>query len=562
MKVRAFITHKKAEHFQDCQDRFSVNYNTKSVAVSDGMSQSIFQKIWAEILVDAYTKSREWIPSNEPDHSTVKTNLSYSWELRVKERLNEMRKEGRNTTRTENSLALGGSAGATIVGVRFDGNKWHGDVLGDSCLIEVQDSKIVRFLTSQDGDGFDNHPDYYDSNPNQKGKGVPKAIEGELSTGMSMLLVSDPFSDFFMEQKKNGTESKFLEEVLSVRSHDDFEALVSKWRAEYGMHNDDSTLLIIEHDGSDELNILSEDNIEKLIEGDAVAAPKAPANPFHRNSPQPNETSQTVEMPEVVSENTNVSQSSDENGGKVDNQHQESTSSTHVKNEAESMASPVESISPSEPMAPADHSEMQNWEDEKPSLQKDLVDARKSCEQAQKDAREWEDKCKELSAEKLRIEKERDFYRAEKETLAATKAQFEEVLKKEAARKEELDQLKADFAAKLEAATTLNQNLEKEKKQLKDQVESIQNKMQVSNVAHETEISRKNQTITDLKEQLRIAQSPRVAEHSEVLSFCLEQYDVFWKTQPIYKRYSLFDQRDEMREIVTRLLDSYIIIKH
>ena len=124
MKIRAFITHKKAEHFQDCQDRFSVNRDTKSVAVSDGMSQSIFQKIWAEILVDAYTKSREWTPSNESDHSTVKTILSSTWKNRVKERLNEMQKEGRNTTRTENSLALGGSAGATIVGVRFEGNKW------------------------------------------------------------------------------------------------------------------------------------------------------------------------------------------------------------------------------------------------------------------------------------------------------------------------------------------------------------------------------------------------------------------------------------------------------
>ena len=50
MDIRAFITHKKAETFSDCQDRFSINSDTKSVAVSDGMSQSFFQKIWAEIL--------------------------------------------------------------------------------------------------------------------------------------------------------------------------------------------------------------------------------------------------------------------------------------------------------------------------------------------------------------------------------------------------------------------------------------------------------------------------------------------------------------------------------
>ena len=52
MKIRAFITHKKAEHFNDCQDRFSINADTKSVALSDGMSQSWQQKIWAQLLVE------------------------------------------------------------------------------------------------------------------------------------------------------------------------------------------------------------------------------------------------------------------------------------------------------------------------------------------------------------------------------------------------------------------------------------------------------------------------------------------------------------------------------
>lgn len=321
MKIRAFITHKKAEHFQDCQDRFSVNKDTKSVAVSDGMSQSIFQKIWAEILSEAYTKNGDWIPSQECDHMTVKTKLSSMWSNQVKNRLTEMQNEGKNTTRTENSLALGDSAGATIVGVRFAGKKWRGDVLGDSCLIELVGAKIKRFLSSQEGDSFDNHPDYYDSNPKKKGKGVPKAIEGELSNGMSLLLVSDPFSDFLLEQKKNGKESQFVEEILSVTSHDDFENLVSKWRAAYGMHNDDSTLLIIEHDGSDELNIIFEDNIEKLIEGDTVATPKAPADPFHRNSPQPVVEKKTV--PEVVDD----SKLPNYKGKEIENQHQESPSS-------------------------------------------------------------------------------------------------------------------------------------------------------------------------------------------------------------------------------------------
>ena len=65
MLVSAFITHKMAERFSDCQDRFSISVDTKSIAVSDGMSQSIFQKFWAQILVDKYTDTIDWVPNLE-----------------------------------------------------------------------------------------------------------------------------------------------------------------------------------------------------------------------------------------------------------------------------------------------------------------------------------------------------------------------------------------------------------------------------------------------------------------------------------------------------------------
>lgn len=51
MEIRAFITHKKAESFSDCQDRFSINPDTKSVAVSDGMSQSFFKRFGRRFLL-------------------------------------------------------------------------------------------------------------------------------------------------------------------------------------------------------------------------------------------------------------------------------------------------------------------------------------------------------------------------------------------------------------------------------------------------------------------------------------------------------------------------------
>lgn len=272
MKIRAFITHKKAEQFQDCQDRFCVNPDTKSVAVSDGMSQSIFQKIWAEILVQAYTDNidgRKWRPTQETNQETIKTKLSPLWNERVRHRVREMQKEGKNTQRTENSLALGLSAGATLAGVRFEGCKWIGEVMGDTCIVEIKDSRITRVCTSQDVNAFDNHPDYFDSNPIRQGKGTPRQFEGELSSEMAMLIVSDPFSDFLLEKQKVGEESEFVKELLTVNSHDAFEELVIRWRTTFGMHNDDSTLLIIEPNNTEEWTILAQDDIERLMETEA-----------------------------------------------------------------------------------------------------------------------------------------------------------------------------------------------------------------------------------------------------------------------------------------------------
>lgn len=263
MKIRVFITHKLAENFSDCQDRFSINPDTKSVALADGMSQSYQQKIWASLLTDSYTSNPEFVPNK----ASVE-ELSTQWHEQVKKYIEDLTVNHAPQyliIMNQNALAMKKSAGATFLGIRFAGNQWNGDVLGDSCLIEIENNKILRILTSQQGDEFDNHPDYFDSDSSKDGKGTPLQISGKITEQTSIILVSDPFSDFLNEKKKEGKEEIFLNELLQVSNHDEFEALVDKWRKEYGMHNDDSTLIIIEHDGTNDFHCDNIDNIEELI---------------------------------------------------------------------------------------------------------------------------------------------------------------------------------------------------------------------------------------------------------------------------------------------------------
>lgn len=242
MRARAFITPKGSESESDCQDRFSINAATGSVAVSDGMSQSLFPKYWAEILAQQYTSDRDWFPSRENVAA-----LAPQWREKVERRLEEMRNRGLSTWRTENMLADGMSAGATLVGVRSSGSRWECDVLGDSCLVVARDGKIENVLSSMDTTVFGNYPDYFDSDPAKTGKGVVASFDGKWEIGLTLLLVSDPLAAYLSSVRGTGKEAICLKELLCVESADEFSILVDYWRQD-GMHDDDTTMVVVTND--------------------------------------------------------------------------------------------------------------------------------------------------------------------------------------------------------------------------------------------------------------------------------------------------------------------------
>ena len=237
MVTRAFMTPKESEGENDCQDRFSINGETASVAVCDGMSQSLFPKYWAEILARKYTSERDWIPSRENVHE-----LSHLWVEKVSSRMEEMRSLGLSTWRAENMLMDGFSAGSTLVGLRMDGNRFRCDVLGDSCLVIVKGGRIQDILSSMDCFGY--YPDYFDSDPSRPGRGELRTFGGEVAPGMVFLLVTDPLAEYLTSARGSLMEQTLVSELLSVETQEEFEILVAYWR-QAGMHNDDTTMVIV-----------------------------------------------------------------------------------------------------------------------------------------------------------------------------------------------------------------------------------------------------------------------------------------------------------------------------
>lgn len=292
MKVRAFITHKPSESYSDCEDRLAVNSSKNTLAISDGISQSIFSADWADLLSSFYVKN---------GHCDGKDRLFLcsEWERKVRDKLAELKMQGKNTRMAERMLEMKKGAGATICGVKFIGpNQWEVDVLGDSCaiLVSKKDSSYdLKIFSSEDKD-FDNCPDYYDSIPEKSGKGIMKKISGRIDRDNFLLLVTDPFSNYLKSHKSNCTP--LIKELLELNNHNDFVSLVQRWR-QNGMHDDDSTLCIVEWDQCDSMQIVHKDDIAELIQSENLAA----AHP--QNSTPPAVERNNEQKPSIVSQSSN-----------------------------------------------------------------------------------------------------------------------------------------------------------------------------------------------------------------------------------------------------------------
>lgn len=255
MKVRGFITHKKAEKYEDCQDYFAINKEKGRLAISDGMSQSIFPQWWAEELVRAYVHD-DWVP----DQNGL-DRLRENWLKRVLGFLESQKQNGKPTWMLENCLIEKRGAGATFCGIRFKSeSEWEGYVLGDSCLINIDiNNSIVSVERSGEGE-FNNNPDYFDSIIG--GKGIVKIIHGTVENGTKLLLVTDALADFLYSMI--GRESDYVHRLLQIESHGTFCSLIDEWRELENLHNDDTTLAIIEYDGSASMDIIIWDDFTEL----------------------------------------------------------------------------------------------------------------------------------------------------------------------------------------------------------------------------------------------------------------------------------------------------------
>ncbi len=258
MNIKAFIYHKRAEKYSDCQDCFGIDSQNNRIAVSDGMSQSIFPQWWARILVDYYIGNGH-IPQDI-------CSLQEKWQQMLHNEILKREEEAKTNPkkdpwRLKNFLAEKSGAGATLCGLTLGDNEWVCECIGDSCLIAIDHNYALNFYTSQVGE-FGNHPDYLDSFRTGRGESIQKTVKRDVK---ALLMVSDPFAELFQINKNDQKFIKLrLEELIALTDHHSFVKLVEKWRDDFKMHDDDSTLVLIQELSNSDFNIEYSDNLTQL----------------------------------------------------------------------------------------------------------------------------------------------------------------------------------------------------------------------------------------------------------------------------------------------------------
>lgn len=284
MIIKAFIYHKRAEKYSDCQDCFGINPQNNRIAVSDGMSQSIFPQWWAKILVEDYLQNGHVPHDILPLQEKWQKMLLAEIQRRDEEAITNPK---RDPWRLKNLLSEKSGAGATICGLTLGNREWVCECLGDSCVITLNPDYTLSIYTSQVG-AFGNHPDYFDSFRTGRGEPIKETINQNV---LAILMVTDPFAELFKLYENNSDfiKERFVE-LHSLTSHESFAELVERWRDKYGMHNDDSTLVLIEDVSKPGFTVEYCDNLTDLC---------AAETPVKEES----QASKTISIVQTVTEN-------------------------------------------------------------------------------------------------------------------------------------------------------------------------------------------------------------------------------------------------------------------
>jgi hypothetical protein len=252
IKFSCFFTHKDGENLNDYKDAFAYSVSSENneaslkIGLSDGATVSAFSKNWSDLLV------RKYIKSNISDINGFKNIFN---------ELNEIQQKYINTSR-ENQWWLQDAfivSAATFLGfeinssIRNNGiNYWNSFSVGDTCLFQFRQNKLLQSFPMVNEEKFNNKPDLLTNNRDYNEKNdiwnKSKEIKGKWEKDDTFVLATDGFAKWLLGKIKHN--EKCFEDIPGFKEinfrYKETENWIRNKQSSGEMQNDDITIILIQ----------------------------------------------------------------------------------------------------------------------------------------------------------------------------------------------------------------------------------------------------------------------------------------------------------------------------
>lgn len=339
LQCSTFIMPHIGDKYSQCADRFAISENGNHFAIADGVGASFFPAIWAEIV------SKDFVQHSE---SFIDKNVLVNEARLIGEWNDKVKVATANLSDKENFLIEMAKdkcdfAACTFVGLTIDKDKWHCQALGDSYLFILNDEyKIIESVASQQGQDFDNFPEYFAS-CHGKNNGSVLVKSGDISNIAYFVLLTDAISDWFIKADSNKRKA-----LVELQHLCDFRSFIDAERANNAMKDDDTTAVVIKviADGEETVSVEQIDptDIAALIESERHESAKNTVIETINNVDSYEQEKNSIAEDEIEKGNTKANAVEESCTKEKSNSDKEIVSSSEVENADTSEISPIQSL--------------------------------------------------------------------------------------------------------------------------------------------------------------------------------------------------------------------------
>ena len=216
-------------------NQLRVSIGSYACAVADGATESSFSRVWAQLLVDAYTGS-----SSPPDLDSMVAVARQEWCQYVGSRhlpwyAQEKAAEGAFAALAGVHLSESDDGSGAVV--------FSGQAVGDCCAFHVRGEDLLAAYPMGNAAAFSSRPFLLSTVPGFVAGDALCKFEGILHSNDLLLLVSDALSCWILGDLERGNNPFSSIRDLGIPGCQSFDELVGGLRTSGGMKNDDVTLL-------------------------------------------------------------------------------------------------------------------------------------------------------------------------------------------------------------------------------------------------------------------------------------------------------------------------------